>query len=210
MKKILAYWIIILTIYGILLGWTRNYETLSFFYHLALLFLPLALIFSKRESFGSLGFKKGDVKQGIICLFCLFVALLGGIYFRAFLLDKTVSLVFNCSILFILMTVLAPISEEMFHRGLLQTKFEKTLGATKGILLAAVFFALIHVPKLLFAKEYISTSTPLPIVSHPIIALFSFFLMGVMFGYIYKETKSINYAIGAHILVNLTLVVFIY
>jgi len=207
-KGILSYWAIILIIYGISLAFTRNYETFSAFYHLALFSFPLVLIFSKKETFESLGFKRGNVKEGITWLFIVLILSIGGVYFRAFLLHRSVSLVFAFSIPFIMGITLAPISEEIFHRGLLQTKLVKLLGETQGIILPAILFALIHVPKLLFAKEYISVSAPL--FSSPIATFFSFFGIGILFGYIYQETKSIYYAIVAHIFVNLILGVFIY
>ena len=210
-KGILTYWVIVLIIYGILLAFIRNYEILSPFYHLALLFFPLILVLLKKESFENLGIKKGNVKQGILWLSIVLIILIGGTYLRAFLLHKNVSLVFNFSLPFILMITLGPISEEIFHRGLLQTKLEKILGETPGIVFPAILFALIHVPKLLFAKEYVSVSAPLlPVLSNPIMSLFLFFGLGMLFGYIYQGTKSIYYAIGAHAFVNLVISVLVY
>lgn len=209
MKKILGYWALTLILYGIFLALGYNYETFSILYHFALLAFPLSLVFSKKETFESLGFRKGDTKQGITWLFFILILLLGGIYLRAFLVHKSVNLVFDYSLLFISTITLGPLSEEIYHRGLLQTKFERKIGE-KGIFLASGFFALIHVPKLLFAKKYVSFSTPLPFVSNPITTLVSLFLLGMIFGYIYRETKSINYAIAAHIFVNLILGIFIY
>jgi len=210
MKKILAYWTVTLILYGVLLALTQTYEILSMFYHFVLLFFPLVLILSKTETFDSLGFKRGKVKEAILWSSVIFIGSVGGIYFNAFLLHKTVSLVFNPSFSFITSITLGPVSEEIFHRGLLQTKFEKLLGKTKGLILASVLFALAHVPKLLFAKSYVLASTPLPFISTPIIILFQFFLAGIVFGYIYQETKSINYAIIAHIFLNLNLEIFVY
>ncbi len=210
MKKILTYWIIILTIYGVLLAKTQNYAVLSACYHMALLLFPLALVLFKAETFKSLGFKKGDVKQGIWWLAVIFIAIVGGIFFRAFISGETVTLVFGNLFLLFSMVALSPVSEEIFHRGLLQTKFEEKTNKIKGLILASVFFALIHVPKMLFAKEYIAVSAPLPAMSNPIMILFSFFIMGILFGHIYQRTKSINYAIAAHMLVNLVLGVLVY
>jgi len=210
-KGILAYWAIILIIYGVFLAFTRNYETLTVFYHLALFSFPLVLIFSKKETCESLGLKKGNVKQGILWLSLILIFLIGGTYFRAFLLHKSVSLVFAFSFSFIMTITLGPISEEIFHRGLLQTKLEKILGETWGIVFPAIIFALIHVPKLLFAKDYVLVSAPLlPALSNPVMSLFVFFGLGMLFGYIYQGTKSIYYAIVAHIFVNLIMGVFIY
>jgi len=210
-KGILTYWTIILIIYGVFLTFTRNYETFSAFYHLALLSFPLILIFSKKETCESLGFKKGNVRQGILWLSMILIFCISGAYFRAFLLHKSVSLVFAFSFPFIMAITLSPISEEIFHRGLLQTKLEKILGKTQGVVFPAILFALSHVPKLLFVKGYISVSAPLiPVLSNPIMNLFLFFGIGMIFGYIYQDTKSIYYAIVAHIFVNLILGVFIY
>ncbi len=210
-KWLLIYWAIILIIYGVFLALTRNYETCSSLYHLALLIFPLALIFSKKETFNSLGFKKGNVKQGIFWSFIILIFLICGVYLRAFLAHKSVNLVFSLSFPFIMTIILAPISEELFHRGLLQTKFDKIFGKTLGVIFSAILFALIHVPKLLFAKEYISVSAPvLPFLSNPIMALFSFFAIGLLLGHIYHETESIYYAILVHIFINLIQEVFIY
>jgi membrane protease YdiL (CAAX protease family) len=209
-KGSLLYWALILIVYGAFLGLTKNYESLSFLYHIALLFFPLILVFCKKERLETLGFQRGDTKQGIFWLFIVLVFFIGGIYFRAFMMGKSVNLIFDFSSLFLIMVVLAPISEEIFHRGLLQTKLEKILGETWGMIFPAILFALIHVPKMLFAENYVSTSTPLPGTENHFITLSSFFAFGIMFGYIYQKTKSIYYSIGAHIFVNLILGIFLY
>jgi membrane protease YdiL (CAAX protease family) len=210
-KWILSYWAIILIIYGALLAFIRNYEVLTVFYHLALFSFPLILILSKKETYGGLGFKRGNIRQGILWLSLILIFLVGGTYFRAFLLGKGVDLVFAFSLPFVMTITLGPISEEMFHRGLLQTKLEKILGETWGMVLPAILFALIHVPKLLFAKDYVSVSTPLlPALSNPIASLFLFFGLGMLFGYVYQSTKSIYYAITAHVFVNLIIGILIF
>ena len=210
-KYILIYWAIILIIYGILLALTRKFELLSTFYHLALLIFPLILILSKKETFRSLGFKKGNTQQGIAFLIVILIVMIGGTYLRALLAYKHVSLVFDFSFLFFVAVFLAPISEEIFHRGLLQTKLEKIFDETYEIVFPAILFALIHVPKLLFAKEFVSPSASLsPIFSGLIVSLFVFFVLGMLFGYIYQKTKSIYYVIGTHFLYNLILMIFIY
>lgn len=209
-RHILIYWAIILIIYGVLLAFIRHYETLSAFYHLALLVFPLALVFSKKETWERLGLKKGNSTEGTAYLFVIAIVLVGITYLRGLLSYKHVNIVFDFSFPFFATVVLGPISEELFHRGLLQTKLQETWNKTWAIVFPAILFALIHVPKLLFAKDYVSASAPtVPFLSSPIISLIYFFVLGVMFGCIYRETKSIYYAIGTHALVNLILVIFV-
>ena len=210
MKKFLAFWLAILILYGILLAFFRNYEFLSTIYHLALLALPLYLIFSKKETFTSIGFKKGNVKEGLWWIFFISIALISGAYIRAFLMHKSVDIVFDFSFLFIMTITLGPLSEEIFHRGLLQTKLVKRFGEMKGMIFPSILFALIHVPKMMFASDYLSPSSLPVFMSNPCVILFSFFIFGIMFAYIYQETKSLYYAIAAHALVNFILSVFRY
>ena len=205
MKKILAYWIVILAIYGVLLAFSRDYKTLSILYHLALLFLPLVFIFRRIETFKNLGFKKGNAQAGALWLIFVLISLIAGVYLRAFLLHQNVSLVFDFSLLFIVTITLGPISEELFHRGLLQSKLEQKWGQIMGMVFPSILFALIHIPKMLFAQDYIYVSAIPLLAGNPIALLFSFFVFGMMFAYIYQETKSIYYAILAHIFVNLIL-----
>jgi len=210
-KRILVFWTLSLVVYGILLSILREYEILSLFYHLALLSFPLILLLFKKESSKSLGLKKGDAKTGILYLFLLFIFSIIGINLQAFLSKKTIHLVFDISFPFLLSITLGPISEELFHRGLLQTKLEKLFGETKGILLSALLFSLIHIPKILFASEYVFISLPsLPFLTNPFVTLFSFFVLGMLFGYVYHDTKSVYYAIATHAIVNLVVGVMRY
>ena len=181
-----------LALYWVLLYILRKYEILSTFYHLLLLF-PVVLVFTKRETWGSIGFRRGDIKEGIYW-FSLIAAIIIGIlllnvYFRGKSLHFELTYpLFTCAIL-------APITEEIFFRGFLQEKFATKLtmkyGEYLAIVLASALFMVIHLPKF-------------SIGMYSLLDLGVIFWLGLIFGLAYNEGDSLAWPIILHALWNVT------
>jgi membrane protease YdiL (CAAX protease family) len=71
----------------------------------------------------------------------------------------------------------APVVEEFFFRGLVQRRLELRWGATAGIVVAAIFFALVHVQPWVFPLH---------------------FLLGVLFGWVVYVTGTIWSGVVLH------------
>lgn len=199
----LAYWLFAIVAYGILLASLRDYEPLSFGYHALLLAFPVGMVLLGRERLGDFGLKTGNLKVGTQYVGLLFIVLLAGTFFRSFIFHRPVYFVSDiASSVFFLSVVFSPITEEIMHRGYLQTKLEKLMGGNMGLVAASALFASTHIPKLMFAQKFVSFSYAPPILSNPIVTLFSFFALGLLFGLIYRETESVYYSTAAHMAVN--------
>lgn len=85
-------------------------------------------------------------------------------------------------ILLIGVGILAPISEELFFRGLIYDWFRQRWGIWASILLSSAWFSLGHIDSL------------------GVVA--SSFLMGVVIAYVYERTKSLWFAIAIHLITN--------
>lgn len=85
--------------------------------------------------------------------------------------------------------LVAPVCEELFFRGLLQTFLVKELGSrTRAVLIAAMLFALVH----------LSVVQTLP----------ALFLMGILLGVLYERTGSLVAVILVHSLFNIKTLVW--
>lgn len=91
--------------------------------------------------------------------------------------------------------ILAPVTEELIHRGYFQTNFGKRFGEIWGLVIGAFLFSLIHVPKLVFTDMINYFSLPL------------FFGLGLLFGFIYFDSESVGFAIGAHAIYNIVVII---
>lgn len=80
-----------------------------------------------------------------------------------------------------LLGVLAPVCEEIFFRGILQTALARRIGAGRAVVVAAVLFALVH-----------STSF------YPQILL----LLGLALSYLYRATGTLRVPIVCHAVYN--------
>lgn len=199
----LAYWLFAIVAYGILLASFGNYELLSFAYHVLLLAFPVGLVLLGRERLADFGLKTGKLKQGLEYIGLAFVLLIGSTFLRAFIFHRPVYLVPDAtSYAFFLSVIFAPITEELMHRGYLQPRLEKKIGDVKGLVAASALFASTHIPKLLFAQTFVSFSYVPAALSNPVVTLFSFFALGLLFGFIYRETESVYYSTAAHMAVN--------
>lgn len=199
----LAYWLFAIVAYGVLLASLGGYESLSFSYHILLLAFPVGLVLLGRERLTGFGVKTGNLKQGIQYVGLLFIVLVAGTFFRSFIFHRPVYLVSDViSYAFFSTVIFAPITEELMHRGYLQPRLEKKIGYFKGLVVTSALFASIHIPKLLFAQKFVSFSYTPAILSNPVVTLFSFFALGLLFGFIYRETESVYYSTAAHMVVN--------
>jgi len=88
-----------------------------------------------------------------------FVAPVGGTFLRAYLFGKSVYIPSEVSFLALLNgIILAPVTKELMHRGYFQTKFRSWMKDNKALTIASFLFAMIHVPKMLFASKHLSKS----------------------------------------------------
>lgn len=199
----LAYWLFTIVAYGILLASLRDYESLSFGYHILLLAFPVGLVLLGRERLADFGLKTGNMKRGIQYAGLIFIAMIASTFFRAFVFHRPVYLVSDViSYAFFSTVIFAPITEELMHRGYLQPRLEKRMGRNAGLVVTSALFASIHIPKLLFAQKFVSLSYAPAALSNPVVTLFSFFALGLLFGFIYRETESVYYSTAAHMVVN--------
>jgi hypothetical protein len=78
--------------------------------------------------------------------------------------------------------ILAPISEELFFRGLIYNWFRQRWGMWVSILLSSIWFSIGHIDSL------------------GVVA--SSFLMGGVIAYVYERTRSLWFAIAIHLITN--------
>lgn len=176
----MTWFIIILLIYTILLYFLGTYEMPSLIYHTLLLAFPLGLVLGKRANIQSFGLVKGIPKVGLsLSLIAIILAfLLSLLRFKLSLPELHISLLAT--------VIYAPITEELFFRGYLQPKLQGRFGRWLGLIITAVLFTIIHLPKVFL--------TPLAAPSN----LLLFFVLGVVFGIIRDESDSVYYPILCH------------
>ena len=90
------------------------------------------------------------------------------------------------------MLILLPVGEEILFRGIAYIGFAGRFGQTKGMVLSALLFAVLH--------GYVRSFMPLVLGGIPI------FLMGLTLTWLYIRTKSLMPCILTHSLVNLILI----
>jgi membrane protease YdiL (CAAX protease family) len=81
---------------------------------------------------------------------------------------------------------MAPITEELFFRGYFQPELENRYGKWPGIIITAVLFMVVHLPKILLTT--LASPVHLP----------ALFIMGCIFGIIRNEGKSVYYPMLCH------------
>lgn len=93
--------------------------------------------------------------------------------------------------------IAAAIPEEVFYRAILQTRIEKRSGWLAGILISAVLFALFHFPsRMLLASGVEGTAGNILSVSLGTLA--PVFLMGIIFGLLWKRYRNIYLLVALH------------
>jgi len=186
----LIWYVITLTIYGILLNIFREYEILSAIYHISLLF-PLVLVVLKREKLRDIGFRKGIFDESALIL----ILGLPIMFFisQIFIFEGTISIVLGYSLFSSI--IIASVTEEVFFRGFMQEKFYNTLNRKYlSIVIGAILFGLIHLPRLSIGMYSIEGF----IVS---------FILGGLFGWVYSEGKTLMYPVVFHALWNLAMLI---
>lgn len=95
----------------------------------------------------------------------------------------------SSNILFVVVTVIAPFSEEIFFRGFLYSAFKKSWGINAALFLSSFLFALVHL-------EFYSF-IPLMII-------------GWLLAYLFEKTKSLMTPIFLHGIYNLILILIMF
>lgn len=191
MQAALVWYVATVSTYSLLLWLTRSYEESSYLYHSLLLLFPVALLVTGARDRKGLGFVKGRRMWGLIS--AVIVVALAVVIFRlrgGQLAMPALTLgLFN-------IILLAPVSEELFFRGLLQPGLQVRTGRYAGLLVTALFFTMAHLPKVLCTS--LATFDNLPL----------FFSIGLVFGVIREESKSVWYCLLCHLLYNLVATFF--
>ena len=93
-------------------------------------------------------------------------------------------------VMFIGVGILAPISEELYFRGLLHNWFRERWGMWASIIASSIFFGLAHFDS--------------------VGVLVSSFIMGIVMAYVYEKTKTLWITIAIHIITNSIAVFLLY
>jgi membrane protease YdiL (CAAX protease family) len=82
-------------------------------------------------------------------------------------------------------------AEELSLRGYIQPKLEARCGKWPGLVLTALLFSVLHLPKI-FLRQ-----------ASPPVLLVVAFIFGIVFGFIRDKTNSIYYPVLCHGAINL-------
>ncbi len=159
-------------------------------------------IFWRKASFRDLGLRYYSIARTIWYSFLSLLAIFFVSFLYVFLMNslfgieapasKIEILVENRSIssniLFVVVTVIAPFSEEVFFRGFLYSAFKKSWGVNVALLLSSFLFAIVHLELYAF----------IPLV-----------IIGWLLAYLFEKTKSLIPAIFLHGVYNLILILIL-
>lgn len=159
-------------------------------------------MFRRKASFRDLGLRYYSIARTIWYSFLSLLAIFFVSFLYVFLMNslfgieapasKIEILVRNRSIssniLFVVVAVIAPFSEEVFFRGFLYSAFKKSWGVNTAIFLSSFLFAMIHMELYSFI--------PLMII-------------GWLLAYLFEKTKSLIPAIFLHGVYNLILILIL-
>ena len=176
----------------------------SIYLHLIILIFVLFLTISKKMTYKEMGFvfikntlEDGMIYGGGLIIFIPFL------FFRAFLLQETVTIGIGNPLLYIITGVtFIPVAEEVFFRGILQSKLQtiKKIPGFLALFLGSLAYTLFHIPKILFTPELLTVSKPLINFSKfPFISILCYLCFGLYYGFIFQKTKSIYWSIFAHV-----------
>jgi len=117
--------------------------------------------------------------------------------------------------------VTSEVTQEVAFRGMFQAEVMDKLGRLRGIIIASLIFALMHLTRifyyvadLYFENWYINFNRTIPGVQTPLILnwtsileghayyLFSIFLYGLLWGYLYSRNRNLASPIAGHIFIN--------
>ena len=96
---------------------------------------------------------------------------------------------------FLAAVVIAPIGEELFFRGFALTAWERSVGARRGLIRAALFFALVHILT-------VSGPTFPEALGRAIIGFAARLPVAFALGYVFLQRRSIFAPIGLHAVFN--------
>ncbi len=226
----IAFLFVLTTVYGYSLAnvpdsaptaYMAPHNPQTYYFHLVLLICPLFLILTKEMTFKDMGFvfKKDTLNKGLL-MGAGFLFLIPLFYLRTFLLPGTLDIKMGAPFLYFITAIaIGPVSEEIFFRGIVQTKFQNVRGISGGLanFLSSLAHAFFHLPKILFAPSALLIAKQLPFLTsylkypayYPFIVFFYYLFLSLYFGDIYRTTKSIYWPILAHSILNIILITFI-
>ncbi len=157
------------------------------------------VIFRRKSTLKDLGFRYysilGTIWYSFISLLAIFLVVVLYATLMNYLFgieapsSKIEVLISNSSlssqILIIVVTVIAPLSEEVFFRGFIYSAFKKSWGVNAGLFLSSFLFAVVHLEIYSF----------IPIM-----------IIGWLLAYLFEKTKSLLPAIFLHGVYNLILI----
>lgn len=171
-----------------------NYTILTLFmsvtHILSLITLLVFHRFIRKKSFREIGIKsprgeRNNVILSIIGVF-IFLYLAIGSHMKDFFLRDFRVLFFIEAILF---SLIQPLAEEVFYRGIIQTEAMNIFGEGKGIIIASIIFMIVHV------NPWMQPITQIR-------KLLFVFLYGVFWGYLYSKNRNLASPIAGHILTD--------
>lgn len=181
----LIVWFILTVVYGVTLIIFQDFIMLSLGYHIGLLLI--VIYFARKGLREGLSLRKGsNVGYGI-----LIVAFLAGVLTIRLFLTKS-SLNLGWDLLTFMSIFFIPVTEELFWRGfILQKMFaDARLGNVYSIIVNALFFAAMHIPRIIFFNMGIAS--------------FGFYaLYGIYIALMYYLTKSTYYPTAVHAILNI-------
>jgi membrane protease YdiL (CAAX protease family) len=100
----------------------------------------------------------------------------------------------------LLAILMAPMFEEIIHRGIIQNKLETTIGQTKAWVLSGFLFGLIHLPTRIinYAKWGFTSLTDIELY----LSILTTSFWGLVAGGVYMKTRNIWYPIFFHYVNN--------
>ncbi len=187
--KPLLLWLLLTIAYALALFAFGDFELMSLLYHIGL--VSIAIYFAR--SYAELGFQRGNFRYG----FLLCVGFLTFLIFRTFLYGGFTKFDLKLDIATFTLVFFAPLTEEIFWRGvILQKMLTYKIDVFGTIFANGGLFALMHIPRVIFLNENA-------------LYFLSTFLFGVLFASIFYLSKSVYYSTIAHSLTNLFSALFV-
>ncbi len=180
----------------------------SFWYHLMIISLPLGLFRFGGEKIENFGFKKGNLKYGLLFIgftlasMSIIVLLKVNIYNKIMTLNPDIF-----SFLFFDAIILAPLIEEPFMRYF-QDKITY-INDFLAIFFVAAIGTFIHIPRILQSPEFPQFVLPF-LPTDPFGHIIQIFLLQVYLALIYDYTESVYFSIICHIILNIGSLLFLF
>ena len=181
--KPLLLWLLLTVAYAVALFAFGDFELMSLLYHVGLVAGAVYFVRSR----AGLGFKRGNIRYGIV----LCTVFLAGLVARTLLYGGFKGFDLKWDITSFTLVFFAPVTEEIFWRGvILQKMVAGKMDALGAVLANGGLFALMHVPRALFLNERV-------------FYLVATFLFGVLFAGVFYLSKSVYYSTVVHSLTNI-------